>query len=79
MCMAVLIAVLSRRSPVGAIPVAFAFGVLITGSDSLQRSVNLPSASALVFQAVIVLSVLFFEALRSQSTSPRALLSRRAA
>jgi len=62
--MAVLIAVLARRNCYGAIAVAFAFAVLIVGSDSLQRSVKLPQSAVLVFQAVVVLAVLFFESLR---------------
>lgn len=62
--MAVLIAVLARRSPLGAIPAAFGFAVLIVGSDSLQRSVGLPASAGFLFQAVVVLAVLYFEVRR---------------
>ncbi len=64
--MAVLIAVLARRSPVATIPVAFAFAVLIVGADSLQRSVGLPPSAVLLFQAVVVVSILAFETARGR-------------
>jgi simple sugar transport system permease protein len=63
--MAILLAVLGKRSPVGVMVAGFAFAVLLVGSDSLQRSVRLPQSAVLVFQAVILLSVLFAEAVRS--------------
>lgn len=59
--LSVLVAVLSRRSLVGVVPVSFAFGALIVGSDSLQRSVNLPASTTLVFQAVTVITVLVLD------------------
>ncbi len=64
--MAVLVAVLARRRPLATIPVAFAFAVLIVGADSLQRSVDLPASAALVFQAVVVVSILAFETTRGR-------------
>jgi simple sugar transport system permease protein len=62
--MSVLAAVLAKRSPLLAIPVSFGFAVLLVGSDALQGSIGLPSSAVLIFQALVVLSVLFFEALR---------------
>lgn len=62
----VLVAVLARRSPVATIPVAFGFAVLIVGADSLQRSVELPASAALVFQAVVVVTILAFETPRGR-------------
>ncbi len=62
----VLVAVLARRSPVATIPVAFGFAVLIVGADSLQRSVDLPASAALVFQAVVVVTILAFETARGR-------------
>lgn len=59
--LSVLVAVLARRSLIGVIPVSFTFGALIVGSDSLQRSVNLPASTTLVFQAVTVLTVLVID------------------
>jgi ABC-type uncharacterized transport system permease subunit len=43
--------------------------VLLVGSDSLQRSIGLPASAALVFQALIVLSVLFVDARRAPRPS----------
>jgi general nucleoside transport system permease protein len=60
--MAVLIAVLARNRPLLVVPVSFAFGVLIVGSDALQGSIGLPAAAVLLFQALVVLSVIYFEA-----------------
>jgi simple sugar transport system permease protein len=62
--MAILLAVLGKRSVPGVTIAALAFAVLLVGSDSLQRSVRLPASTALVFQAVIVLVVLFAESVR---------------
>ncbi len=59
--MAILIAVLAKQHPVGAAVAAFFFAVLLVGSDSLQRSVGLPASAVLVFQAVVVLTVLLAE------------------
>lgn len=64
--MAILIAVLAKRHPLGSAVAAFFFAVLLVGSDSLQRSVGLPASAVFVFQAIIVLTVLFAEALRAQ-------------
>lgn len=63
--MAILIAVLGKARPLGILAASFAMAVLLVGSDSLQRSVGLPASAALVFQALIVLSVLFVDAKRS--------------
>jgi len=62
--MALLIAVLGKSRPPGVLVAALGMATLLVGSDSLQRSVNLPASAALVFQALIVLSVLFAEARR---------------
>ena len=63
--MAILIAVLGQSQPAGILVVSFAMAVLLVGSDSLQRSIGLPASAALVFQALIVLSVLFVDARRA--------------
>ena len=63
--MAILIAVLGQSRPAGILVVSFAMAVLLVGSDSLQRSIGLPASAALVFQALIVLSVLFVDARRA--------------
>ncbi len=63
--MAILIAVLGKGRPLGILIASFAMAVLLVGSDSLQRSVGLPASAALVFQALIVLAVLFVDARRT--------------
>jgi general nucleoside transport system permease protein len=62
--MSILLAVLARRNPIGLIVASFAFAVLLVGSDSLQRSVNLPASAALVVQASVLLVVILAEAAR---------------
>jgi simple sugar transport system permease protein len=65
--MAILIAVIGRNNPLGVTVAAAVFAVLLSGSDSLQRSIGLPGAAVFVFQAIIVLTVLFVEARRNMS------------
>ena len=60
--MSVLIAVIGHRHPLGVIIAAGFFTVLLLGSDSLQRSMGLPASAVFVFQAVIVLVILYVEA-----------------
>ena len=62
--MAILLAVLARRNPIGLVVAAFAFAILLVGSDSLQRSVNLPASAALVAQAAVLLAVILAESFR---------------
>jgi ABC-type uncharacterized transport system permease subunit len=63
--MAILLAVLGKQRPLGVVVAAFAFAILLVGSDSLQRSVRLPQSAVLVFQAIILLAILFAEAIRA--------------
>lgn len=74
--MSVLAAVLARRSPIFTVPVALGFGMLLLGSDALQRTISLPSPVVLMFQALVVLSVLFFDAIRTRRAGSRASRSR---
>ncbi len=64
--MAILIAVLGRNHPVGVAVASVLVAVLMVGSDSLQRSVKLPASAGFVFQAIVVLCVLFVEAHRAR-------------
>lgn len=64
--MAILIAVLGRRSISGTVVASFGFAVLLVGADSLQRSVDLPASAALLFQAAILLCLLAVEGLRGR-------------
>jgi ABC-type uncharacterized transport system permease subunit len=58
----VLIAVLTRRNTLALIPVAFAFAVLAVGADDLERSIQLPSSATVLFQGLVVLCILLFDA-----------------
>jgi len=62
--MAILIAVLSRRHPLLAVPAAMGFAALLVGTDSLQRSVGLPASAVFVVQAVVLLVLLATEGVR---------------
>lgn len=66
----VLIAALARRNPVAAIPVSFAFAVLLVGGQSLQGVSELPSSLILIYEGLVVLTILLLE------TGPAALLVR---
>jgi simple sugar transport system permease protein len=63
--MAILIAVIGHRNPLGVVLAAAFFTILLVGSDSLQRSIGLPASAVFVFQAVIVLAILYVEARRA--------------
>ena len=65
--MAILIAVIGRRNPFGVTIAAVFFTILLVGSDSLQRSIGLPSSAVFVFQAITVLAVLYVEARRERN------------
>jgi ABC-type uncharacterized transport system permease subunit len=65
--MAILIAVLGKMRPLGVGVASVLVAVLMVGSDSLQRSVGLPASAGFVFQAIVVLCVLFVDARRAGS------------
>lgn len=62
--MAILIAVMGRNRPLGVTLATVIFAVLLVGSDSLQRSINLPASAVFVFQAIMVLTIIGVEARR---------------
>lgn len=64
--MAILIAVLGKMRPAGVALASVLVAVLMVGSDSLQRSVGLPASAGFVFQAIVVLCVLFVDARRER-------------
>jgi ABC-type uncharacterized transport system permease subunit len=57
--MAILVSVLGRNHPLLLIPVTFLFSVLLIGSDSMQRTVGFPASAVFLFQALVVLIVLW--------------------
>jgi simple sugar transport system permease protein len=75
--MSILLAVLARRNPIGLIVASFAFAVLLVGSDSLQRSANLPASAALVAQAAVLLMVILAESVRGGNLVARLVAWRR--
>jgi simple sugar transport system permease protein len=68
--MAILIAVLGKRHPLGVGVAAALVAVLVVGADSLQRSVKLPASAGFVFQAIVVLCVLLVEARSARGRTP---------
>jgi general nucleoside transport system permease protein len=64
--MAILIAVLGKMRPLGVGVASALVAMLMVGSDSLQRSVGLPASAGFVFQAIVVLCVLFVDARRAR-------------
>src|SRR5919202_5757175 len=55
---AVIIALLGRQHPIGVAVVAFFFSVLMTGSESMYRSLSIPTAFATTLQALVLVFVL---------------------
>jgi len=55
---AIVVALLGRLNPVGALLAAYLFASLVIGADSMQRIVGLPVALTEVIQALVVLFVL---------------------
>jgi general nucleoside transport system permease protein len=58
---AVIIALLGRQNPIGVAVVAFFFSVLMTGSESMYRSLSIPTAFAMTLQALVLVFVLVGE------------------
>lgn len=55
---AVIIALLGRQHPLGVAVVSFFFAVLMTGSETMYRSLGVPSAFAMSLQALVLVFVL---------------------
>jgi simple sugar transport system permease protein len=55
---AVIIALLGRQHPIGVAVVAFFFSVLMTGSETMYRSLSIPTAFAMTLQALVLVFVL---------------------
>ena len=65
--MAILISVLAGDRPIVVVPVSVLFSVMLSATDSLQRSVGFPSGAVLAVQALMVLVVVLASARRSRS------------
>jgi simple sugar transport system permease protein len=55
---AVIIALLGRQHPIGVAIVAFFFSVLMTGSETMYRTLGVPSAFSMTLQALVLVFVL---------------------
>ena len=64
--MAILISVLAGDRPLAVLPVSLLFSILLSATDSLQRSVGFPSGAVLAVQALMVLIVVLGNAWRSR-------------
>lgn len=53
----IVVALFGRLHPVGAIPSAFLFGAMLVGAEKMQRTVQVPSATVVVLQGLIVIFV----------------------
>lgn len=58
---AVIIALLGRQNPIGVAIVAFFFSILMTGSETMYRSLGVPSAFSMTLQALVLVFVLVGE------------------
>lgn len=53
----IVVALFGRLHPIGAIPSAILFGALLVGADKMQRTVQVPSATIIAIQGLIVIFV----------------------
>ena len=53
----IVVALFGRLHPLGAIPSAFFFGAMLTGAERMQRTIQVPSATIIAIQGIVVLFV----------------------
>ncbi len=53
----IVVALFGRLHPLGAIPSAFFFGAMLTGAERMQRTIQVPSATIIALQGIVVLFV----------------------
>lgn len=53
----IVVALFGRLHPLGAIPSAFLFGAMLVGADKMQRTMQIPSATIIVLQGLVVIFV----------------------
>ncbi len=53
----IVVALFGRLHPLGAIPSAFFFGALLTGAEQMQRTIQVPSATMIALQGLVVIFV----------------------
>lgn len=57
----IVVALFGRLHPVGAVPSAILFGALLVGADRMQRTVQVPSATVIALQGLVVIFVVSSE------------------
>jgi ABC-type uncharacterized transport system permease subunit len=67
----IVVALFGRLHPLGAIPSAFLFGALLVGADRMQRTMQVPTATIIVLQGLIVIFVVSSEVWVRRYTSRR--------
>jgi simple sugar transport system permease protein len=68
----IVVALFGRLHPLGAIPAALLFGALLVGADRMQRTVQVPSATIIALQGLVVIFVVGSELFIRRWTSRRA-------
>ncbi len=53
----IVVALFGRLHPIGSIPSAFLFGAMLVGADKMQRDLQVPSATIIALQGLIVIFV----------------------
>ncbi|MFN8470943.1 MAG: ABC transporter permease [Anaerolineae bacterium] len=71
----IVVALFGNLNPLGTIPAAFLFGSLLVGANSLQRSVQVPSAFVTTLDGLIVLFVVATQAWGRRASQRRAVQS----
>jgi simple sugar transport system permease protein len=67
----IVVALFGRLHPFGAIPSAFLFGAMLVGAEKMQRTVQVPSATVIALQGLIVIFVVSSELLVRRWTAKR--------
>ncbi len=67
----IVVALFGRLHPLGAIPSAFLFGALLVGAEKMQRTIQVPSATVIALQGLVVIFVVSSELLVRRWTARR--------
>lgn len=68
----IVVALFGRLHPIGAIPSAFLFGALLVGAEKMQRTVQVPSATVVALEGLVVIFVVSSELLVRRWSAQRA-------
>ncbi len=71
----IVVGLFGRLHPIGAIPSAFLFGALLVGAEKMQRTVQVPSATVIALEGLVVIFVVSSELLIRRWTTQRARVS----